>query len=617
MKYQVTFLRENLITRVPEGTTIFNAANWAGLPIDGTCGGYGACGKCKAKITQGTKTKTESDCRFLSSAEIAEGWRLACCSTVHEDTIVDSFRLMAAPKSAPIGIGRKVLLDPNTRKFYLQLPLPSLEDQRSDIKRIIDALGARGFVVRAVPAVWRTLPTLLRANSFAVTGVMCGNELIAVEPGDTTASVYGLALDIGTTTVVGALVNLNSGAVVAVQSALNGQASFGADVISRISYAVQETSGLALLHDAITETVSDLIEVLAADSGISREDIYEVVVVGNATMMHLLLEIDPRAIGVEPFIPAVQEPVTMTAQEIGVRVHPEARLTMVPHLGAYVGGDIVAGVLATNLVRNRDDKQRLFIDVGTNGEIVLGSSKRALATSAAAGPAFEGAQITCGMRACEGAIEGVRIDDDVRLRMVGGDVRPIGICGSGLIDAVAELLKCGLLDAKGRLAFPDAARGRLPDTLVNRLVVKDGLLSFLLSSPADGIVLTQADIRALQFAKAAIASGTGMLMAKMGIRANDLQETLLAGAFGSYINPASARTIGLVPWMPLDRIVAVGNAAGEGAKIALLSCREREAAFRIPDFIEYIELSGKPEFNELFMKELAFPALASSKLASG
>jgi uncharacterized 2Fe-2S/4Fe-4S cluster protein (DUF4445 family) len=616
MKYRIRFLQQNLSAQVAEGTTIFNAANWAGLPIEGTCGGRGACGKCKVKILEGTNTKTESDCRFLSSDEIAEGWRLSCRSTIHMDTVVDAPRIMAAMKTAPLGLGRKVILAPNTRKLFLQLPVPSLVDQRSDVKRVGDALNANGFIVRALPSVWRELPALLRANNFAVTAVLVGDELIAVEAGDTTACVYGLALDVGTTTVVGALINLDNGSVINVQSTLNGQACYGADVIARISFATQEDNGLALLHAAIIETISYLIEALVVGSGLSRENIYETVVVGNATMMHLLLEIDPRAIGVEPFIPAIQEPVTMAAEEVGIRLHPEARLTMIPHLGAYVGSDIVAGVLSTNLVRNEDEKPRLFIDVGTNGEIVLGSSKRAMATSAAAGPAFEGAQIMCGMRACEGAIERVRIDEDVHLRIIGGNVRPIGICGSGLIDAVAELLKCGLLDPSGRLAFPEAARGRIPDALVDRLATRNGSLSFLLSSSEEGIVVTQADIRALQFAKAAIATGTGMLMAKMGIRPSDLHETLLAGAFGSYIHPASARAIGLVPWLPLDRIVAVGNSAGEGAKIALLSYREMEAAHRIPDFVEYVELSGKPEFNEFFTKELAFPAKAKSVVGS-
>jgi uncharacterized 2Fe-2S/4Fe-4S cluster protein (DUF4445 family) len=615
MKCQVTFLQQNIVAQVPAGTTVFDAANWAGLPIDGTCGGRGACGKCKVKILQGANAQTKSDNRFLSSEESAEGWRLSCQAVVHADTVVAALRMMAAPKAATLVTGRKVMLDPNVRKFYLELPLPSLEDQRSDVKRVIDALNAKGFEVKAVPAVWRKLPTLLRENNFAITAVVCGDELIAIEAGDTTKCVYGLALDIGTTTVVGALINLVSGDVVAVQSVLNGQASFGADVIARISYALQEPNGLALLHAAITETISDLIDVLVSVSGVLRENIYEILAVGNATMMHLLLEINPQAIGVEPFIPAIQEPVTLIAEEVGMRLHSETRLSVIPHLGAYVGADIVAGVLATNLIRNKDDKLRLFIDVGTNGEIVLGSSKRALATAAAAGPAFEGAQIMCGMRACEGAIEGVKIDDDVHLRIVGENARPRGICGSGLIDAAAELLRFGLMDSSGRLASPETVRGRLPDALVNRLSVRDGSLSFLLSSPEEGIVLTQADIRALQFAKAAIASATGILMAKMGVQTSDLHETLLAGAFGSYISPANARAIGLVPWLPLEQIAAVGNAAGEGARIALLSCREREAAFHIPDFIEYTELSGRPEFNELFMKELAFLSPASLRRA--
>jgi uncharacterized 2Fe-2S/4Fe-4S cluster protein (DUF4445 family) len=534
---------------------------------------------------------------------------------VHADMVVDVPRMMTAPKAALLGYGRHVLLDPNVHKVYLQLPEPSLEDQRPDVKRVTDGLSAEGFEVRAVPAVWRALPKLLRSNNFALTAVLCGDELIAVEAGDTTDCIFGLALDIGTTTVVGAVVNLKSGVVMAAKSALNGQASYGADVIARISYAMQEPNGLTLLHAGIVETISNLLDKLLVESGVARENIYEVVAAGNATMMHLLLDIDPGAIGVEPFIPAIHEAATLPAEEIGVRLHPAARLSMIPHLGAYVGGDIVAGILATNLARNEDEKLRLFIDVGTNGEIVLGSSKRTLATAAPAGPAFEGAQIKCGMRASEGAIEGVKITDDVHLQIIGGNVRPIGLCGSGLVDAVAELLGCGLLDGTGRLARPENARGRVPDALVNRLVVRDGLLSFLLSSPEEGIVLTQPDIRALQFAKAAIASGAGVLMTKLGVRAEELQEVLLAGSFGSYINPASARMIGLVPWLPLDRIAAVGNAAGEGAKIALLSFREREAAFRIPEFVEYLELSGRPEFNDLFTDALAFPTPPSPRPA--
>jgi uncharacterized 2Fe-2S/4Fe-4S cluster protein (DUF4445 family) len=262
-------------------------------------------------------------------------------------------------------------------------------------------------------------------------------------------------------------------------------------------------------------------------------------------------------------------------------------------------------------VRNHDKRLRLYIDVGTNGEIVLGSLQRALATAAPAGPAFEGAQIKCGMRASDGAIEGVRIiGDEVILQIIGGAMRPLGLCGSGLVDVVAELLKCGLIHPSGRLLRVEEARGYTPDTLLDRLLTIEGVRAFLISAPEDGIVLTQTDIRALQFAKGSIAAGVNVLLARLDVTAEDVYEVLLGGSFGSYINPASARAIGLVPWLPVERIVAVGNAAGEGAKIALLSFREREAAQRIPEFIEYVELSGRPEFNDIFTDALAFPIIS-------
>jgi uncharacterized 2Fe-2S/4Fe-4S cluster protein (DUF4445 family) len=613
VKYQVTFLPQNLIAHAPEGTTLFNAANWAGLAIDSTCGGRGACGKCKVRLLDGNALITEADRRYISDADLAVGWRLSCRALIHADCAAEVPRLMTAPKAALLGYGRHVVLNPNVAKVHLPLAEPTLDDQRSDLERVSGALLLEGYELHADPAVWRALPKMLRDNDFSITAVVCGDELIAVEPGDTTDRAYGLALDVGTTTVVGALIDLNTGAVAAVRSALNGQAPFGADVISRVSHTMLEADGLAALHTRIVETINALFDLLLLESGVARDNVYEAVAVGNATMLHLLLGIDPEPISVAPFIPAVAQAVTLPAAAIGLRLHPQARLSTLPHLGAYVGADIVAGVLATGLARNADNKLRLYIDVGTNGEIVLGSARRTLATAAPAGPAFEGAQIKCGMRASEGAIEGVRIADDVQLQIIGGDARPIGICGSGLVDAVAELVKCGLVDASGRLLRPEEARGRAPDALFDRLIVIDGVRAFRLSAPEYGIVLTQPDIRALQFAKGAIAAGVDVLLARMGVTADDVHEVLLAGSFGSYINPASARLIGLVPPVPVERIVAVGNAAGEGAKIALLSFREREAANRIPDFVEYVELSGRPEFNDIFTDALAFPQ--RSKLA--
>jgi uncharacterized 2Fe-2S/4Fe-4S cluster protein (DUF4445 family) len=612
MKYSVTFLPQNIVTHAPEGTTVFNAANWAGLPIDSTCGGRGTCGKCKVRLLLGADGTSEADHRFLSTAELSDGWRLSCRSAVHGECVAEVPRLMTSPKAALLGYGQHVLLDPNVIKLHLHLSEPTLEDQRSDLTRLLTSLRDEGYEVRVDPGVWRALPIVLRASDFDITAVMVGDELIAVEPGDTTGWSYGLALDIGTTTVVAAIVNLKTGAVEAVKSALNGQASYGADVISRASYAMMEPDGLANLTTRILETVNGLVEQLAGDSGVRADRIYEAVVVGNATMLHLLLGIHPEPISVAPFIPAVADALTVPAATVGLKLHPQARVSTLPHMGAYVGADIVGGVLATGLARNKDGKLRLYIDVGTNGEIVLGSIARALSTAAPAGPAFEGAQIKCGMRASDGAIEGVQIGEDVRLQVIGRNARPVGICGSGLVDAVAELVKVGLVDASGRLARrDDAVMAGVPAALVARLVVLEGgVRAFLLSDPEDKIVLTQPDIRALQFAKGAIAAGVNVLLAQLGVTPDDLHEVLLAGSFGSYINPASARAIGLVPWVPVDRIVAVGNAAGEGAKISLLSFRERQAASRLPEFIEYLELSGRPEFNDIFMDVLAFPQQA-------
>lgn len=607
MKYQVTFFPSRLVTHTPEGTTLFNAANWAGLPIDSTCGGRGTCGKCKVRLLEGTCPITGADQRFLSEAELTGGWRLSCRAAIHADCVADVPRLMTSPRAALLGYGQHVILDPNVAKIHLQLAEPSLEDPRSDFTRVAGALRAEGYEVRAGLATWQALPKTLRDNDFSITAVICGDELIAVEPGDTTDRVYGLALDVGTTTVVGALVDLKTGAIAAVRSELNGQAPFGADVISRVSHTMLHEDGLALLQARVVETINLLLDRLLDVSGVARENVYEAVAVGNATMLHLLLGIDPEPISVAPFVPAIEQEVTLPVAEIGLRLHPQARLSTLPHLGAYVGADIVAGVLATGVARNEDGRLRLYVDVGTNGEIVLGSSKRTLATAAPAGPAFEGAQIRCGMRASEGAIEGVRIAEDVSLQIIGGDVQPLGICGSGLVDAVAEMVKCGLVDTSGRLLRPEEARGRMPDSLVDRLVTVDGVRAFLLSARKEDIVLTQPDIRALQFAKGAIAAGVNVLLARMGVTAEDVHEVLLAGSFGSYINPASARQVGLVPWLPVERIVAVGNAAGEGAKIALLSFRERQAANHIPEFIGYVELSGRVEFNDIFTEALAFP----------
>ncbi len=600
-KLEVVYQPYDKHTRVPPGTTLFSAAHWIGLPIDSTCGGRGTCGKCKVQVLEPGTEVTVADRRQLASAEIEDGWRLSCQARVHQDTTCVVPQLLRVPKAATMGVGRLVLLDPSLRKVYVESPEPQLEDQRSDVERLRDALTAEGFDLTVDLPALRNLPQALRDADFKVTAVIAGDNLVAVEAGDTRERSFGVAFDLGTTTVVGTLMNLRTGMAEAVSSTLNGQARFGADVISRISHAMLGPEALEELRAALMETMNWILADLGSRSGIGPECVYEAVVAGNATMLHLMLGVDPTAIGVAPFAPAFREPLLLVATDIGLAIHPRGRVQTLPVLGAYVGADIVAGVLASGIVR--EEKLRIFVDVGTNGEIVLGSSQRVLATAAPAGPAFEGSQIKCGMRATDGAIEGVTLGHEVELQVIGGDITPTGLCGSGLVDAVAQLRLAGLLDPSGRMATPESVPHH---PLRDRLIEVDGVRAFLL---AEDVYLSQRDIRELQFAKGSIATGIKVLMDILGVTADDIDEVLLAGSFGSYLNPESAKLIGLVPAVHVDRILSVGNTAGEGAKMALLSFRERQVAFDLPSQIEYVELSGRTDFNDSFISVLQFPEL--------
>src|ERR1700680_3520483 len=600
-KLQVIYKPFDKVTRVPPGTTLFSAAHWIGLPIDSTCGGRGTCGKCKVRVIEGRTDAETADHRLLRPAEIEDGWRLSCQARIYDDIVCEVPQLLRVPKAATMGLGRLVILDPNVRKVFLELAEPDLEDQRSDVQRLKDALTEEGHDMVAGVPVLRTLPQVFRDASFRVTAVLAGEHLVAVEAGDTNGDCHGVALDVGTTTLVGTLMNLRTGMAASVLSTLNGQAPFGADVISRISHGMNGPDSIRELQAAVVSTMNGIMSALYAETGVSPERTYEAVVVGNATMLHLLFGIDPSPLAVMPFTPAFMEPLSVLASDVGLDIRAHGYIQTLPALGAYVGADIVAGVLATRLAR--EDKLRVFVDVGTNGEIVLGSAQRALATAAPAGPAFEGSQIRCGMRATDGAIEGVTLGDTIELQVIGGDIPALGICGSGLVDAVAQLLHGGLLDHSGRMK----AAGDVPGhPLADRLFDVDGVRAFLL---ADGVYLSQQDIRELQFAKGSIATGIKVLMDILGVETKDLDEVLLGGSFGSYLNPERAKIIGLVPPGEVDRIIAVGNSAGEGAKIALLSYRERQVAFELPARIEYVELSGRTDFNDAFVSVLGFPHL--------
>jgi uncharacterized 2Fe-2S/4Fe-4S cluster protein (DUF4445 family) len=600
-KLEVAFRPFDKVTRVPEGTTLFNAAHWIGLAIESTCGGRGTCGKCKVQVLAGDVAIRPADRRWFTEAELAEGWRLACEAELTTDAECHVPALMRAPKAATMGLSRFVLLEPNVHKVHLALPEPTLEDVRSDIERLRDALDAEGYGLITDLRALRHLPIAIRSARYDVTAVLCGEHLVAVEPGDTTDVAYGIAVDVGTTTVVATLMDLTTGGAVAVASNLNGQAPFGADVISRIARTRMEETAAAELQRTVVQTIDGLLAEVYAASGVSSASVYEMVVAGNATMLHLLLGVDAHAISVAPFIPAFREPLDLPAAALGVDIHPEGRIQTLPSLGAYVGADIIAGIQATGLTR--EPELRLFVDVGTNGEIVLGNVERVVATASPAGPAFEGGHVKAGMRAADGAIEGVTLTNGAVELQVIGDVPPLGLCGSGLIDVVAQLRLVGLLDASGRMAQAED----VPDhPLADRLVEDEGVRAFAL---AEGITLTQRDVRELQSAKGAISTGIGALMDLLGVTTEDLEQILLAGSFGTYINPRSARVLGLVPPVPVERIVAAGNAAGEGAKMSLLSFREREMAFDLIRRVEYVELSGRPGFNEAFLAAVGFPEL--------
>jgi uncharacterized 2Fe-2S/4Fe-4S cluster protein (DUF4445 family) len=393
----------------------------------------------------------------------------------------------------------------------------------------------------------------------------------------------------------------------AVASMLNRQQPFGADVISRISATMLDPAALDRLRAAAAQTLAALAEQVCREAGVDPGHVYEAAVAGNATMTALVLGIDPEPLGVAPFIQATAAPPVVLASEVGLSLHPRARVTLFPALGAYVGGDIVAGMLATGM--DRDKRVRLLIDVGTNCEIVLSDGERIVSTAAPAGPAFEGGAIRCGMRAADGAIEVVKLGDDVELGVI-GDLTPRGLCGSGLVDAVAELVKVGLLDASGRFVDDQVAKQVAPG-LADRLTMMGQERVFVLhrdADPATGVVLTQRDVRELQFAKAAISTGWTLLMEELGLEPRDVQQVLLAGSFGSYLSAASAVRIGLVPKLPVLRIVAAGNVAGEGAKMALLSIRERAGALALLQEVRYVELSDRADFNDRFVDLLSFPS---------
>ena len=604
-RVKIELLPANKSISVPPGVSVFDAASWNGIAIDSTCGGHGTCKKCKVKITEGRVPISRLDIRAFSEKELNEGWRLACVSRAVEDLKIEVPPLSTRPKAATVGVGRQVILRPSIQKRFLKLTEPSLEDQRTDLQRIMDEIN--DIDLKTDLLVLRKIPIVLRSSNFEVTAVIADEELIDIEPGDTTNFKYGIAYDLGTTTVVATLMDLNTGTPVSVKSMLNKQQPFGADVISRISATMLDKNSLEKLSDLAKDTLNELTEQLISEANVERKYIYEIAIAGNATMMQLVLNIDPEPIGVAPFITVSKDFPELKATDFGILINENAKAYVFPSFGAYVGGDIVSGVLASGI--DRDKRIRLFIDVGTNCEIVLTDGENIVATAAPAGPAFEAASIKCGMRAADGAIEVVKINEKgVEIQTI-GEVDPVGICGSGLVDAVAELARVGIIDSSGKFVEKNNYSGKNIELFEKIITNEAGEKIFILhgNSQEPLVYLSQRDIRELQFAKASIATGWALLVEELKVNPSEIQQVLLAGSFGSYLSPTSAVNIGLVPKLPILRIISAGNVAGDGAKMVLLSSNERKGVQTLLDEVNYIELSDRPDFNDKFVNNLSFP----------
>ncbi|MFZ5945610.1 MAG: ASKHA domain-containing protein [Bacillota bacterium] len=590
MTYKVTFLPYNISIMVDYGTTIKEAAIQASVELEGPCGGKGTCGKCLVHIPGSEHSQ----------------WTLACKTIVEKDIEVEIPQLEVAVhrKSTLTAAEENVELDSPVRKVAVKLPPESLANQVSDASRLLDCLGD-GVVSLKLAAI-QALPRVIRQNKGLVTAIIRNKQVLMVEAGDTTNNLVGMAVDIGTTTVVVSLVNLSTGETLNTGSATNIQNVFGADVIARIEYVIQQPTGLMQLQRRVVQVINRLARELSESIGILPEQIYQVSVAGNTTMSHLFLGVDPRHLAPAPFIPAFTQGVEVEAKEVGLAVSPHAMISMLPNVAGYVGGDTVGVILSTGIYYKSGIY--LAVDIGTNGEIVLAVNGEMFACSTAAGPAFEGAQIKCGMRAAAGAIEALEIEGDVQLRVI-GDMPPKGICGSGLIDAIAELVEIGIVDTSGRMITYDEGTW-LPDKLRQRLGSDASSNYFVLADPSQTgdaqVVLTQKDVRELQLAKAAMRAGIETLLIQAGVTAETIDKVLLAGAFGSYIKTSSALRIGLLPAIPAEKVTPVGNAAGAGAKLALISQQINRRAAEIAAKVKHVELSARPDFQDRFVDALTF-----------
>jgi len=610
MSFQIDFQPLGRRVDVEPGATILEAAQSAGIGLSAVCGGVGLCGRCLVRLAPAAPVSppNEDELTLLSPEAVAAGLRLAC-----QVKLLGSVRVEVPPESltAPQrtqveGEEEPVDLAPEITAYELILPPAALKDLRSDWERLADGLSARGAPRPQRPRVriLARLAALLRANDWRIRVGLRRDEVVNVAPPET--PLLGLAVDLGTTKVAAYLIDLLSGRTLAMGAVMNPQIAYGEDVLSRISFTMENPEGSNLLQKTVVNALSELAAHLCAEAGRKPEagrtgaydpgQIAEMVIVGNTAMHHLLLKLPVRQLGLAPYVAAVSSPLDIKASEIGLDLGPGSTIHLLPNIAGFVGGDHVAMLLATGTHRKKGVV--ISLDIGTNTEISLAAHGRLMSCSTASGPAFEGAHIRDGMRAADGAIERVRIvDGRLEYQTIGG-VPPVGICGSGVLEALAQLKLAGIIDGRGAMDkdHPLVRQGNFGLEVV--------LAAATRTRHGRDVVLSRKDISEIQLAKGAIRAGLTILLKHAGLEPDDVNEFIIAGAFGTYIDVPSAITIGMFPRLPRERFRQVGNAAGIGAKLALLSSPLRAEAAALAARIDYLDLIQEPGFTSIFAESI-------------
>ena len=629
-KHLVIFQPSGSRGYIEDGTLLLEAARQLGVEIEATCGGRLMCSKCRVRIEEGFFERfgirssmshlnpvLEKEKEFFASKGLTEpNWRQSCQAEVHGPLVVFVPEESRAVKQVVRKSARElnIPIKPAVRRYYVEMAPATLHDPLGDWERLQEALkaehGLEGLTIDY--PVLRTLQETVREGDWKVTvHVWMGREVIKVDPGFTEYGL-GLAVDVGTTTVAGYLCDLDNGMVLSTASMMNPQTPYGDDVMARITYAMTQENGLEKLHKAILDGLNEIVDQVCESAGFQPTEITEAVLVGNTCMHHIFLNVHPKYVGLSPFCPVIHHSVDIKARDFGLKIHPAGNVHVLPIEAGFVGADNVACIIAEE--PHKQDEMMLLIDIGTNGEMVLGNREKLISASVPTGPAFEGAQIKHGMRAADGAIERVEIDPetwDVRYKVIGRDawsdelppeeIKARGICGSGIIDLGWELFKAGVIDQSGRFSREDH-HPRLRGEGQHREFVIAWAEETAIGRD---ITFDVDDVRALQLAKAAMYSAAKIMMRRWGV--DKIDKVILAGAFGSYIDKIKAMAMGLFPDCEFRNVYAVGNAAGDGARIALLNVDKRAEANEVARQVEYVELTVEPDFERQFMEAMHFP----------